>query len=418
MKFIHAADIHLDSPMVGLERYDGAPVDELRGATRKAFENLIRLAIDEAVDFVLLAGDIYDGNWRDYNTGLYFIRQMAELRQHGIRVYLVSGNHDAANRMSRELTLPDNVHHFSAKRAETITDEHLHLAVHGQSYRTAELKENLAAGYPGGVPGYFNIGLLHTGVTGRPGHAHYAPCSLDNLTAHSYDYWALGHIHQREEMHRAPWVVMPGNTQGRHIRETGEKGCSLVTVANGAVTAVEHRPLDVVRWAVLEVTVDQAETVDEALDLAVSACEETLIGCNERLLAVRIVFTGATPAHARLLGEQEHWQEALRGLLLGQFGERLWAEKILFKTTGIAHEEADANDSLALLLDAAGHDHDLAELMTAERSEIDTVLNKIPMELREQLELPDLDNPDDLNAFFTEVRELLPSLLTLKRASQ
>ena len=418
MKFIHAADIHLDSPLVGLERYDGAPVEELRGATRKAFENLIRLAIDEAVDFVLLVGDIYDGNWRDYNTGLYFIRQMGELNRHGIRVFLVSGNHDAANRMSRELKLPDNVRRFSDKKPETVIDENLSVAIHGQSYRTAELKDNLAAGFPGSVPGCFNIGLLHTGVTGRPGHANYAPCSLGNLTAHNYDYWALGHIHQREDMHRDPWVIMPGNIQGRHIRETGDKGCTLITVEDGEVKAVEHRSLDVVRWTLLDVVVDQATTVDEALDLAVSACEEMLAGCGERLLAVRIVFTGTTVLHGRLLGEEERWQEVLRGLLLGQFGERLWAEKILFKTAGFAHGEADGNDSLALLLDAVGQDHDLAELMAAERGEIDTVLNKIPVELREQLELPDLDNPDDLNELFTEVREMLPTLLAIKRGSQ
>jgi DNA repair exonuclease SbcCD nuclease subunit len=98
MKFIHAADIHLDSPLVGLRFYEGAPVDEIRGATRRAFQNLIELAITEKVDFILIAGDLYDGDWKDYNTGLFFLKEMAKLRDHGIRVFMISGNHDATSR--------------------------------------------------------------------------------------------------------------------------------------------------------------------------------------------------------------------------------------------------------------------------------------------------------------------------------
>ena len=92
LKFLHAADIHLDSPLHGLERYEGAPVEELRSATRRAFDNLIELAIAEDVSFVLLAGDLYDGDWKDYNTGLYFVGQMRKLKEAGIRVFIVSGN--------------------------------------------------------------------------------------------------------------------------------------------------------------------------------------------------------------------------------------------------------------------------------------------------------------------------------------
>jgi len=420
MKFIHAADIHLDSPLVGLERYEGAPVEELRGATRKAFENLIRLAIDEAVNVVLLAGDIYDGNWRDYNVGLYFVKQMEELARHGIRVFMVSGNHDAANRISRDLKLPANVHRFSSKSPETIVDHALGIAVHGQSYLTAELQENLAVSYPESVPGCFNIGLLHSGVTGRPGHANYAPCSLDNLIAKNYDYWALGHIHLREEMSREPWVVMPGNIQGRHARETGAKGCTLVTVANQTVQDVAHLPLDVVRWARIMVDASQAENPDEALDLAVARCNEAAAACDNLLLAVRIEFVGRTPAHAQFITNGEQWKNELRALFLSHFGDRLWAEKILFKTVhGVDLDGlADAGDPFALLIHAMGNADDLEDVLATERGAIDAVLNKIPADLRDQLELPDLNNPDEMHALFDEIREMLLPMLVADRGAK
>ena len=114
-KFIHAADLHIDSPLRGLDNYEGAPVEEIRAATRRALENLVNLAIEEKVAFVLLAGDIYDGDWPDFNTGLFFIKQMAILQSEGIKVFMVAGNHDAENKMTKKLPMPDNVHMFSAK---------------------------------------------------------------------------------------------------------------------------------------------------------------------------------------------------------------------------------------------------------------------------------------------------------------
>ncbi len=123
MKFIHAADVHLDSPLHGLERYEGAPVAEMRGATRRALENLVDLCRDERADFLLLAGDLYDGDWRDFGTGLFFAAQMVRLREAGVRVFVVRGNHDAASRITRSLRLPDNVHVFASRRPETVVDD-------------------------------------------------------------------------------------------------------------------------------------------------------------------------------------------------------------------------------------------------------------------------------------------------------
>ena len=162
MKFIHAADLHLDSPMRGLERYEGAPATQLRGATRQSFENLVQFAVNEGVDFIVIAGDVYDGDWTDYSTGLFFARQMTVLRKEGIKVFLVRGNHDAASQITRQLTLPDNVHEFSAQKPETVVLDDLGVALHGQSFATRTVTQDLSAAYPLAEKQLFNIGVLHT----------------------------------------------------------------------------------------------------------------------------------------------------------------------------------------------------------------------------------------------------------------
>ena len=173
--FIHAADLHLDSPLRGLDRYDGAPVEEIRGATRRAVENLVDLAIAQSVDFLLIAGDIYDGDWRDYNTGLFFLAQMSRLRESGVQVFFIRGNHDAASQITRRLALPDHVRKFSTRKAHTITLDDLGVAIHGQGFSNRAVDEDLSQEYPAPVPGMLNIGLLHTSATGREGHDTYAP---------------------------------------------------------------------------------------------------------------------------------------------------------------------------------------------------------------------------------------------------
>ena len=164
-KFVHAADIHLDSPMLWLEQHESAPADRLRGATRQALENLVTLCIKEEAQFILIAGDLYDGDWNDYNTGLFFVRQMARLREAGIRVFLIRGNHDADSVITRQLSLPENTHEFSTRKAESVAIEALNTTIHGRSYGRKAVTDDLSAGYPTPVAGQLNIGLLHTSAT-------------------------------------------------------------------------------------------------------------------------------------------------------------------------------------------------------------------------------------------------------------
>lgn len=333
MKFIHAADIHLDSPLAGLAAYKDAPADRLRTVTRDAFTRLVDLAIEEAVDFMIIAGDLYDGGWKDYNTGHFFCRCMGRLRQAGIPVFLLHGNHDAESDMTKRLVLPDNVRVFGSRKAETFRIDSLRVALHGRSFRDAATEENLAAGYPAPVEGWLNIGVLHTALEGYAAHARYAPCSLAELVAKGYDYWALGHVHEHAVLHRDPWVVFPGNLQGRHIRETGARGAMRVEADVGGIRSVERLLVDVLRWEHLDVDVS-ADGDLEAVARRVGQAFARLLASttDDRYLSVRVTLTGQTPAHGALFGLAAQLREEVLAQAAGQGIDRLWVEKVVDAT--------------------------------------------------------------------------------------
>jgi DNA repair exonuclease SbcCD nuclease subunit len=248
MRFVHAADIHLDSPLRGLESYPGAPADEIRGATRAALVKLIELCLNERADFLLIAGDLFDLDWRDFHTALFVAQQLRRLESAGIPVFIILGNHDSYQEMSRRTPWPSNVTVFDHKQPESYPIEKLNVVVHGMSFPKREVCENLVPLYPEPVAGCFNIGLLHTNANGSPNHDPYAPCSVQELVSKRYDYWALGHVHDFQILHQHPHVVYAGNPQGRHVRELGAKGIVLVHVSDGEVTELEFRETDVLRW--------------------------------------------------------------------------------------------------------------------------------------------------------------------------
>jgi DNA repair protein SbcD/Mre11 len=352
-RFLHAADIHLDSPLRGLTGQEGSAAERIRSATREAFELLVGRAIAERVAFVVIAGDLYDGDWRDYRTGLFFAAQMGRLNASGIPVFLLHGNHDAQSQITRKLELPDNVRVFSARAPETFRLEDIDVALHGQSFSQREIRDNLVPGYPGPVAGVFNIGVLHTGLGGMGGHENYAPCALAELVAKGYAYWALGHVHQFQILHRQPHVVFPGNLQGRHIRETGAKGAALVSVENGEVSEVAMIPSDVVRWSLVPVAVDAAASLPEVLERIRAGLEEGVAGQAEgRLLACRLVLEGRAPMHGQLVGAEEYLLAEARAIALGLGADQAWVERVKVVT----EPEMDAR-TLAARTDALGELH-------------------------------------------------------------
>jgi DNA repair exonuclease SbcCD nuclease subunit len=391
IRVLHAADLHVDSPLRGLPAYEGAPTEDVRAATRVALENLVEAAVEHAVHLVVIVGDLYDGRWNDYATGLFVTAQFARLGEAEIPVALVYGNHDAESKITAKLRLPPNTRAFSSKRAETQVYEDLGIALHGQSYQNPACTNDLAAGYPEAVPHMVNIGLLHTALDGRPGHAPYAPCSLDELRAKGYEYWALGHVHKREVLATDPHVVFPGNLQGRDVGETGAKGATLITFADGDVT-LEPLVLDAVRWERAEVDVSAAGSLDDCLD----ACSDSLAllaGGLDRTCALRIRLAGETTADTTLRANPDHVLQELRALALDCHGANFLVEKLELATQAprgtcllagegpageIGRVLAEAQENLADLHDAGNAD--LAALgalrakLAAQDSELGTLV--------------------------------------------
>jgi DNA repair exonuclease SbcCD nuclease subunit len=360
-RFLHAADIHLDSPLQGLARYDGVPLEEVRGATRAAFDGLVSLALTERVDFIVLAGDLFDGDWKDMGTGLYFARAMGRLAKAGISAFVLAGNHDAASVLTKALPWPESVKVFGSRRPETFSLPELGVVLHGQSFATQHVYDDLASRYPPLEPGAFNIGVLHTALGGAEGHAPYAPSSVAALQAKGYDYWALGHVHDFQRVSERPLVVFPGNLQGRNIRETGPKGAVLVEVQGREVADVQFMPLDVVRWSRVRVDCTGASSLD-SVHAAVRQRLSEAHGreAEGRPLIVRVELEG----EAEIAGALRDRAGLLRAevqSLAAAVAPDLWLEKLNLHVhpPRATTSEALPDDLLALLAEAPD-DPDLA----------------------------------------------------------
>lgn len=394
MKFIHTADLHIDSPLQGLAAYPDAPAERLRNATREAFQALVEQVIEEKVDFMVIAGDIYDGDWRDFNTGLFFVGQMGRLKQAGIPVFLLHGNHDAEADMTRSLSLPDNVRVFSSRKAESFQLPALKVALHGRSFKDAATTDNLVPAYPEPVPGWFNIGVLHTALEGRSEHARYAPCSVAELEAKGYQYWALGHVHEQailpapdNRQPGQPVIAFSGNIQGRHIRETGARGALMIHVDAQEITAIERLDTDVLRWQQLDITLFEADDMKRALQKAGTALDLLLADVpGSKPLAVRVVFSGTTHAHQHLMAESNQLRQEVIALAVARDPERIWIEKVKLATqappvidTDAETQRNDAAIELARLAQSAVEDESfVSELI----NEWQTLLEKLPPEVR------------------------------------
>lgn len=333
--FVHAADVHLDSPLAGLGVKDERFAALVRGATRRAFSNVVDLAIDEGAAFVVIAGDLYDGAWKDQSTGQFALAQLARLARAGIRAVIAFGNHDAESRITRHLTPPEGVYKLKNSKCETILFDDLGVAIHGRSYKEAATTENIASSYCPPRAGMFNVAMLHTALDGHPGHAPYAPCSLGELQAAGHDYWALGHVHEPSIRSEHPWVVYPGNTQGRHARETGAKGAMVVRVEEGAVARVTHRACDEIRWAHADVDAAGSRDMPDLLGGIGAALRDAVRGSGHRPTAVRLTIQARGPLRGRILADPDWFSQEARAQA-AVASEALWIEKVKIDADGPA----------------------------------------------------------------------------------
>lgn len=416
-KFIHAADIHLDSPLLNLDQYEGAPVEDLRVATRLAFDNLVQLAIEEQVAFVLIAGDLYDQDSPDFNTPRHVRERFRELERQGIRVFIIQGNHDAtpiAKKAFQALTFPDNVKVFSTRKPETVLLDELPVAIHGQGFSDRSVEEDLSSNYPTAHSGYFNIGLLHTNLGGNSTHDNYAPSTRDGLVSKDYQYWALGHIHKRDKGigGSRQLIHYPGNTQGRHIREAGEKGCTLVTVDEQHNISIKFKPTDVWRWHVCEVDTTGLLTSDEVIDKTVALIGQALKSADDRSIAVRITIKGQTPAHHAIYGNQDPFRDEVRRQLIDQYEDRVWVEKIKIKTKlSTAHSNERRHEAYGELV-ASIYDVTPSEDVLADvREDIEKALKLLPNDPRLSHLSIDLDDESMVSELVEDACALLVAQL-------
>jgi DNA repair exonuclease SbcCD nuclease subunit len=361
MRLLQSADLHVDSPMRGLVAYDGAPADELRLATRVALSNLVDSAIERAVDAVLLAGDIFDGDWQHYGTGVHFVSEMARLREAEIPVVMVAGNHDAESKLTRSLRFPDNVRVLGTRKPDTATYEEIGLAVHGQGYATPAVLDDLSVGYPAPITDLVNVGLLHTSVDGRPGHERYAPCTLRGLSDRGYAFWGLGHVHSQEVLSLDPLIVFPGNLQGRGVREAGPKGAVIVEIGDDGRATLEHVALDAVRWAVLNIDASECLDRDRAIEHVAAAVRGAVRDAGERLIAARVVIGGVSDAHNELAGDEERLRYEVIGAAADVASSQVWIEQVKLETQA-PRDLAAGDDAIGELV------QELAELMDGDGS--------------------------------------------------
>ncbi|GEP11915.1 metallophosphoesterase family protein [Methylobacterium gnaphalii] len=346
-RFVHAADIHLDSPLRSLALRNPDLAALIGDATRQALTAIVDLCLDERVDALLLAGDLYDGEQTSMKTARFLADQIRRLHEGGIRVFVIRGNHDALSKITKELVFPETVTVFGG-RAETIAIDrdgsHFPVAIHGLSFSQAQAPESLLAKYRSPVEGAVNIGILHTSLSGALGHDPYAPCSPADLRATGFRYWALGHIHRRSVTEGDCTIVMPGMPQGRDINEAGAKSVTLVTIGDDRAIRVEERAIGIAQFERVSVDVTGITEWREMIGAVGRALERARAAVASRHLVARLRLTGATLLAWRMRrdGDLLKAEAEARAGLVGA----CWVEKL--EIACVPMEEGTAGSSAPL----------------------------------------------------------------------
>ncbi|NPD18843.1 metallophosphoesterase family protein [Alterinioella nitratireducens] len=385
-KILHTADVHLDSPLRSLALRDPELRDRVRTSSRTALTRIIDIALAEDVAALLIAGDLFDGAERSARTASFLTLQLERLREHGIRVFYIKGNHDAENPLTGELTLPDNVHVFDGRGCKVQLAEDVW--IHGVSFANRHAPESLLPKFPAPVEGAVNIAILHTSLAGAEGHDPYAPCTVGDLTDAGFDYWALGHVHRRQVHSKAPWVVMPGTPQGRDIGEPGPKSATLLTIDKAI--EIEEVPTSAVEFLHLQIDATDTDSDDALRDMLRRTLRDTARNLVSESAVIRLQLTGRTRRRWQVLRDQDVWKEAA-----AQYARetgRLWLEKVVFDLSDTAEPGHSATDELAEIMKTISEEPSFSENC---RAEIEGILQEMAPQRRAEL-LPDEAAMDQL----------------------
>ncbi|GAP00510.1 metallophosphoesterase family protein [Fructobacillus ficulneus] len=250
IKFIHAGDVHLGNPFTGLSQNLNSDFqNKIQEATYQALDHLVETAIDQDVDLVLFPGDLFHGSDNSALIQDRLNQVLRRLDQAEIWVAVSFGNHDFSQSSLAHPLWPDHVLVFGeAVETKTVTLKNgQKVALTGFSYGDRQHNHSELSEFPYKDQTVdYHLGLYH-GVVGQDGEA-YAAFNLNEMVAKGYDYWALGHIHQREILHENPVIAYSGNIQGLNRTEAGVKGFYLVSDTEGLELKPEFYPAGPVLW--------------------------------------------------------------------------------------------------------------------------------------------------------------------------
>ncbi len=339
VRFIHCADLHLDTPFRGLSQVDEARGKALNAATFQSLANIVDAAIRNEVDFVVIAGDVYDSADRSVSAQFRFKRAIQCLTDRGIDVFIACGNHDPLNGWSATIEWPKHVHTFAGDRVDIrqVTRNGNPIAtLYGISYEKEATRENLAARFPQPETDLPSIAVLHANVGGDTAHLPYAPTTVEELASKGYDYWALGHVHTHRILRaEAPAIVYPGCSQSRHPNETGAKGCCLVTLNEAYPPDIRFIATDIVRYDQTVLDISDCDSQDAVRQAIVGECHAIIRRSEGRHIVVRITLTGRTGLHRELTrsGSLDALLQVVREDLEGE-QPWAWVERLIPDTRG------------------------------------------------------------------------------------
>jgi DNA repair exonuclease SbcCD nuclease subunit len=330
-RFIHCSDLHIDSPFKGFSALHPEWAERLREAPLQSFLNIVDLAVREQVDAVIIVGDVFDGEDKSLQAQFKFRGGLQTLSDHHIPVFIAHGNHDPLNTWSSTLKWPEGVTVFPGNGVQSVpvVKEGRTLAhIYGTSFPERDVFDNLTQKFERQQDAGFAVAVLHANVGGHPDHDPYAPCAVEDLVARGMDYWALGHIHLREVLREShPAIVYCGNSQGRHFKESGPRGCCLVTLNEGAVPDIQFHATDTIRFVESAVDVSACASLDAVVEEIVRQSKILLEQAEGRSLVVRQTLIGRTEVHALL--RKGGTLESVRDETLRSFADRrsgLWLE--------------------------------------------------------------------------------------------